>query len=56
VNNTLMNNTGADNAERDGRDDNPKCDNNHWAANKFRTVNQACVKAGGGTGQVKPTV
>jgi hypothetical protein len=56
VNNTLMNNTVADNAERDGRDDNPKCDNNHWAANKFRTVNQACVKAGGGTGQVKPTV
>ncbi|MEN3314015.1 MAG: hypothetical protein V7605_249 [Acidimicrobiaceae bacterium] len=56
VNNTLTNNTGVNNAERDGRDDNPHCDNNHWVANKFGTVNQPCVKAGGGTGQVKPTV
>jgi len=55
-NNTLTNNIGVNNAERDGRDDNAKCDNNHWAANMFRTVNQPCVKAGGGTGQVEPTV
>ncbi|HEX3393971.1 MAG TPA: right-handed parallel beta-helix repeat-containing protein [Acidimicrobiales bacterium] len=56
VNNTLKNNTGVNNAERDGRDDNPHCDNNHWVANMFGTVNQPCVKAGGGTGQVEPTV
>jgi parallel beta-helix repeat protein len=55
VNNTLMNNSGANNAERDGRDDNAGCDNNHWAANRFGTVNQQCVAAGGGTGQVKAT-
>jgi len=54
--NTLRNNTGVNNAERDGRDDNPHCDNNHWVANMFGTVNQPCVKAGDGTGQVKPTL
>ncbi|MGI8776225.1 MAG: PA domain-containing protein [Acidimicrobiales bacterium] len=53
-NNTLSRNVGFNNVERDGRDDNPKCDNNAWTANKFGTVNQPCVKAGGGTGQVKP--
>jgi len=53
-NNTLSNNKGFNNVDRDGRDDNPSCDNNAWTANKFGTVNQPCVKAGGGIGQVKP--
>lgn len=55
-NNTLNANTGFNNAEVDGRDDNPHCDNNAWTANKFGTVNQKCVKNGGGTGKVKPIV
>jgi parallel beta-helix repeat protein len=53
-NNTLNRNKGFDNAEHDGHDDNPHCDNNHWTANRFGTVNRSCVRAGGGTGQVKP--
>ncbi|MEN3314787.1 MAG: hypothetical protein V7605_1021 [Acidimicrobiaceae bacterium] len=55
-NNTLNANTGFNNAQVDGRDDNPHCDNNHWIANNFGTVNQRCVKANGGTGAVKPIV
>jgi len=50
--NTLSKNIGFNNGEHDGHDDNPGCDNNHWTANKFGTVNQRCVKAGNGTGQV----
>jgi len=51
-NNTLSRNIGFNNGEHDGHDDNPRCDSNAWTANKFGTVNQRCVKAGGGTGQV----
>lgn len=53
-NNTLASNTGHNNGERDGFDGNPGCDNNHWIANIFGTVNRACVKANGGTGTVIP--
>jgi hypothetical protein len=54
VNNTLIGNQGTGNTEHDGHDANPNCDNNHWQGNRFGTVNQACVAAGGGTGTVKP--
>jgi len=54
-NNTLNANTGFNNVDRDGRDDNPGCDANKWTANMFGFVNQECVKAGGGTGNVNPT-
>ncbi|MFN2607596.1 MAG: right-handed parallel beta-helix repeat-containing protein [Acidimicrobiales bacterium] len=52
LNNTLVGNRGSGNAHDDGFDGNAQCDNNHWMANQFRTVNQACVAAGGGTGMV----
>lgn len=52
-NNTLQANQGSGNARIDGFDANPNCDNNHWVANRFGTVNQACVAAGGGTGTLK---
>jgi len=52
-NNTLTQNKGFNNGEHDGHDDNPNCDNNHWSGNQFGTVNKGCVKAGGGTGQIK---
>ncbi|MGI9022221.1 MAG: PA domain-containing protein [Acidimicrobiales bacterium] len=51
-NNTLYNNRGTGNAEHDGHDDNPRCDNNDWVANKFGTVNRICVTANGGAGVV----
>jgi len=60
-NNTLKSNHGTGNGNhivapntggRDGFDGNPACDNNNWVANIFGTVNQPCVKAGGGTGTV----
>jgi len=51
--NTLNANRGTGNGEHDGHDANPNCDANVWTANKFGTVNQACVKAGNGTGVVK---
>jgi len=53
VNNTLNANRGTANADHDGHDANPNCDNNIWTANIFGTVNQPCVKNGGGTGTVK---
>lgn len=52
VNNTLSENRGQGNGEHDGHDANPNCDNNRWIRNIFRTVNQACVAANGGTGTV----
>ena len=54
-NTTVIGNRGSRNAEHDGHDDNPNCDNNRWANNVFRTVNQACVAANGGSGTVTPT-
>jgi len=51
--NHLTANRGTGNGEHDGHDANPNCDANVWTANKFGTVNQACVKAGNGTGVVK---
>ncbi len=51
-NNTLLRNTGFENAEHDGHDDNEHCDSNMWAGNRFGTVNKECVKANGGTGAV----
>ncbi|MDQ6948808.1 MAG: right-handed parallel beta-helix repeat-containing protein [Actinomycetota bacterium] len=36
----------------DAADDNYHCDANAWSGNQFGTVNQKCVKANGGTGQV----
>ena len=50
-NNTLIQNKGRGNAEHDGHDENPNCDNNRWQGNEFVTVNQPCV-ASGGTGSV----
>ncbi|MFN2608961.1 MAG: NosD domain-containing protein [Acidimicrobiales bacterium] len=55
INNTLIGNIGSGNAQFDGFDGNPACDNNLWQANRFGTVNQACVAAGGGTGTVTGT-
>lgn len=46
-NNTLHDNRGRGNGEFDGHDANPDCDNNDWFRNRFGTVNQACVAAGG---------
>lgn len=51
VNNTLHRNVGHHNAEFDGFDGNPECDNNDWSRNRFHTVNQPCV-ADGGTGSL----
>lgn len=45
--NTLHRNRGHRNAEFDGFDGNPNCDNNDWMGNRFHTVNQPCVAAGG---------
>ena len=53
ANNTLLRNVGQGNAEHDGHDENPNCDDNNWNANQFGTVNQACV-AVGGSGTVTP--
>ncbi len=59
INNTFVGNQGSGNnthivgsnvGGRDGWDANVNCDNNHWMANIFGTVNQACVAANGGTG------
>ncbi|MDQ6838424.1 MAG: right-handed parallel beta-helix repeat-containing protein [Actinomycetota bacterium] len=59
IDNTLVGNQGSGNGThivgsniggRDGWDGNVGCDNNHWVANIFGTVNQACVAANGGTG------
>lgn len=36
----------------DGADLNPGCADNVWSRNQFGTVNQRCVKANGGTGNV----
>ncbi len=36
----------------DAADDNVHCDANAWSSNQFGTVNQACVKANGGTGKI----
>ncbi|MGI9022839.1 MAG: NosD domain-containing protein [Acidimicrobiales bacterium] len=36
----------------DAADNNYRCDANVWSGNQFGTVNQQCVKAGGGTGKV----
>ncbi|MDQ3973721.1 MAG: right-handed parallel beta-helix repeat-containing protein [Actinomycetota bacterium] len=47
VNNTLHRNRAHQNAEYDGFDGNPNCDNNDWRANRFLTVNQPCVAASG---------
>lgn len=47
MNNTLHRNRGHQNAEFDGFDGNADCDNNDWMANRFKTVNQPCVAAGG---------
>ncbi|MCA1684094.1 MAG: right-handed parallel beta-helix repeat-containing protein, partial [Actinobacteria bacterium] len=52
--NTLMSNRGTGNAFHDGADYNPNCDANVWSGNIFGTVNQACVKANGGTGTIVP--
>jgi parallel beta-helix repeat protein len=52
VDNTLVGNQGSGNAHHDGHDANPNCDNNNWQRNRFGTVNQACVAAGG-TGVVR---
>ncbi len=56
VNNLISNNVGTGNGSFDGADlnFNPPCDNNTWTANRFETVNQACVAAGGGTGALPP--
>jgi hypothetical protein len=54
INNTLTGNRGSRNGEHDGHDSNPGCDNNAWEANRFGSVNQACVAANGGTGVVTP--
>jgi len=53
-NNTLNSNRGTANGHWDGADLNPNCDNNVWTGNIFGTINQACVKAGGGTGTIVP--
>ena len=53
-NNTLRNNQGTGNGEHDGHDGNPNCDANFWQQNIFGTVNQACVRANGGSGVVTP--
>jgi len=53
-NNTLTSNKGTGNSEHDGHDGNPNCDANVWSKNIFGTVNQACVKANGGSGMIKP--
>lgn len=53
-NNTLNSNRGTANGHWDGADLNPNCDNNAWTGNIFGTINQLCVKAGGGTGTVIP--
>ena len=53
INNRFVGNTGSGNAEHDGHDANPNCDNNLWQGNRFGTVNQACVAANGGTGTVR---
>lgn len=47
--NFLTTNQGSGNAEFDGFDENPDCDNNLWSRNRFAVVNQPCV-AGGKTG------
>ncbi len=52
--NVLVGNHGIGNGRRDGFDSNPNCDNNQWLRNRFGTVNQECVRAGGGTGTVIP--
>lgn len=52
--NTLVGNRATGSGGRDGFDSNPDCDNNRWSRNRFGTVNQACVRAGGGTGTVLP--
>ena len=44
--NVLTKNTGRGNAEFDGFDGNPNCDNNRWSGNQFTTVNQPCVAVG----------
>ena len=51
IGNTLIGNVGSGNSRFDGFDGNPNCDNNTWQGNRFTTVNQACVAAGG-TGSV----
>lgn len=52
MDNTLKDNRGHDNAVLDGEDENKDCGTNKWAHNRFVTVNQKCVAAGGGTGWV----
>ncbi len=44
--NFLTKNQGTGNAEFDGEDRNPNCDNNRWSGNQFTTVNQPCVGTG----------
>ncbi|CAN5148265.1 hypothetical protein BH18ACT4_BH18ACT4_04920 [soil metagenome] len=52
---TVADNLGRGNVVFDGFDGtlNPPCDDNIWTDNRFRTVNQRCVAAGG-TGTVPP--
>jgi len=52
-NNVISDNRGSGNTEHDGHDGNVNCDANVWSHNIFGTVNQACVKANGGTGTIK---
>lgn len=54
VDNRVVSNTGHGNGLFDGEDHHPHCDHNEWIANRFGTVNQPCVAAGGGTGTVPP--
>ncbi|MEO5680213.1 MAG: right-handed parallel beta-helix repeat-containing protein [Acidimicrobiales bacterium] len=49
--NSITKNKGSGNAEFDGTDLNPACDNNLWSGNHFTTVSQPCV-AGGSPGKV----
>ena len=46
VNNRLIGNVGQSNAEHDGHDGNPGCDNNLWRNNSFRTVFRGCERNG----------
>jgi parallel beta-helix repeat protein len=52
--NTLQGNTALSNANIDLEDDNPNCDSNTWANNKFVTDNVVGVPDGGpGTGCIR---
>jgi len=48
VNNRFVGNSGSRNAEHDGHDGNPNCDNNLWRNNNFNIIFQGCERNSGG--------